>query len=71
MTISKKVIRKQPNSISAAIHWWEDELNGEERNKLLKEEWKGTTEERHKLLLTLYKTYLRSKAKKEKKLIKV
>ena len=42
-----------------AIRWWEEELTPENRKKMLPISWKevGDVEDRHRILLNIYKCY--------------
>jgi hypothetical protein len=42
--------------IRDAINWWENELTGEQRSKLLTKSWSeiGDVEQRHEFLLSVY-----------------
>ena len=47
------------------IHWWEDELTGEDRSRLMGDySWHGPTEERHKKLREMHSNFVESKSKR-------
>jgi len=54
------------DKIGSIIRWWEHELSGDERSKLLGEYvWSGDVESRHKKLREMHQTYKSDKLRSE------